>query len=228
MNSNDPLKQALELQHAGNIDEALSVCLSLAEQQPGDFRIHFLLGMLYQQLDKAESAIHHFTESSRLHPELPSAFYNLGVLFFSKGNMEQAVEAYTKAGHLNPDDPDIFYNLALSQKKLGLVKEARKNYEKVLSLNPADTDALYNLGVLCRETGKTEEAIRYFEAAGALYNAATARFNVALALAQAGRLADAREYAHAALRNFQTYGDRAADKIQKTQGLIAEIERAMG
>ena len=163
MNSNDPLKQALELQHAGNIDEALSVCLSLAEQQPGDFRIHFLLGMLYQQLDKAESAIHHFTEATRLHPELPSAFYNLGVLFFSKGNMEQAVEAYTKAGHLNPDDPDIFYNLALSQKKLGLVKEARKNYEKVLSLNPADTDALYNLGVLCRETGKTEEAIRYFE-----------------------------------------------------------------
>ncbi len=46
-------------------------------------------------------------------------------------------------------------------------------------------------------------------------------------LAQVGRLADAREYAHAALRNFQSYGGRAADMERKTEGLIAEIERAM-
>ena len=52
--------------------------------------------------------------------------------------------------------------------------------------------------------------------------------NVALALVRAGRLADAREYAHAALRNYQTYGDRAAADIQETQELIAEIEGEMG
>lgn len=61
---------------------------------------------------------------------------------------------------------------------------------------------------------------------GNLYGAAQPRFNVALALrATRGRLADAREYAYAALRNYQTYGDRAAAEIQETQGLIAEIEQ---
>jgi tetratricopeptide (TPR) repeat protein len=84
-----------------------------------------------------------------------------------------------------------------------------------------------NVGDLDRALSHTREAIRYFEAAGDLYNAAGTRFNVALALAQAGRLADAREYAYAALRNFQTYGDRAAAEIQETQGLIADIEREM-
>jgi hypothetical protein len=34
-------------------------------------------------------------------------------------------------------------------------------------------------------------------------------------------------YAHAALRNYATYGDRAADKMQKTKGLIERIERDM-
>jgi len=110
-----------------------------------------------------------------------------------------------------------------------------------LSLEWAPPDAMdklaishQHLGAIYSETGHFDralphyrEAIRCFEAAGNLYNAAAVRWNVALALLQAGCLADAREYAYAALRNYQTYGDRAADKIEKTQGLIAEIEGAM-
>jgi hypothetical protein len=41
------------------------------------------------------------------------------------------------------------------------------------------------------------------------------------------RFLDAREHVFAALRNFETYGDRAAEDIQNTQGLIAEIEQEM-
>jgi len=68
------------------------------------------------------------------------------------------------------------------------------------------------------------EAIRYREAAGDLYGTASTQFNVALALAQAGRLADALEYAEAARRNFETFGDRAQADLQKTWQLIAQIQ----
>jgi tetratricopeptide (TPR) repeat protein len=78
---------------------------------------------------------------------------------------------------------------------------------------------------LNRALGHYQQAIRHAEAGANFYEAARYRFNVALALARAGRLADAREYAHAALRNYQTYGDRAAEEIERTQGLIADIER---
>ena len=70
------------------------------------------------------------------------------------------------------------------------------------------------------------EAIRYLEAAGNLYVAAQTRYNVAYDLANVGRLPDALDYAQAALRNYSTFGDRAADRIQKTQQLIAQIEQA--
>jgi hypothetical protein len=43
-------------------------------------------------------------------------------------------------------------------------------------------------------------------------------------LAQHGRLAEALLYARAALSNYESFGDRAADKISRAQGLIAMIE----
>ena len=80
-------------------------------------------------------------------------------------------------------------------------------------------------GDLDRAVHHYRESIRYEEIQGNLYGAAQTRFNVALALANAGRLEDALLYAQAALRNFATFGDRAAEMIQRTQGLIGQIER---
>jgi tetratricopeptide (TPR) repeat protein len=80
-------------------------------------------------------------------------------------------------------------------------------------------------GDLDRAVSHYRESIRYKELTGDVYGAATARFNVAVDLAKAGRLDDALLYAQAALRNFATYSDAAAEMIQKTQGLIAEIQR---
>jgi hypothetical protein len=56
-----------------------------------------------------------------------------------------------------------------------------------------------------------------------LFNASATRFNVAVVFFNAGHQADALEYAKAALQGFESYGERAAEMIEKTRGLIAEI-----
>lgn len=87
---------------------------------------------------------------------------------------------------------------------------------------------IYNdAGDLDRALTHYREAVRYFEAAGDVYHAATVRFNVAIGLANAGRVPDALAYAQAALQGFSTFGDRAAADIQDTQGLIALIQQQM-
>ena len=99
----------------------------------------------------------------------------------------------------------------------------------------ADLAVVHNqLGVIYGETGDLgralphyQDAIRYREKQGNVYRAAGTRRNVALDLANAGRLADARAYALAALRNFETYGDRAADMIQNNRDLLADIDRRL-
>jgi tetratricopeptide (TPR) repeat protein len=122
---------------------------------------------------------------------------------------------------------------------LEYANEAVRAFQQALKWAPPDAaDKLglshQHLGNIYNEIGHLDhalphyrEAIRCFEAGGNLYEAARTRQNIALGLIQAGRLADAREYATAALRNYQTYGDRAAAEIQETQGLIAEIEQAI-
>jgi tetratricopeptide (TPR) repeat protein len=89
------------------------------------------------------------------------------------------------------------------------------------------------LGIIHRNGGDIDRAlhhyqqtIRYCERAGDIFGAGRTRFNVANALLDAGRLSDARAYAEAALVNFRTFGDRAADMIQRTDGIIGAIDQA--
>jgi tetratricopeptide (TPR) repeat protein len=116
------------------------------------------------------------------------------------------------------------------------LNEAASHYHQALGLLPANAVpnlavAHHQLGIIYAAAGDLNralphwrKAIEYKEAAGDLYGAAQSRFNVALFLVRAGRLVDAREYASAALRNYQTFGDRAVEKIEKTQQLLAMIE----
>ena len=115
------------------------------------------------------------------------------------------------------------------------LQEAMARYHKALLLLPvesvADLGVVHNqLGMVYRMAGDLDNAlthyrksIHYQEALGDLYGAAVPRFNVALALAGASRFDDASAFAHAALRGFESYGERAGENIQKTRKLIEEI-----
>jgi tetratricopeptide (TPR) repeat protein len=86
------------------------------------------------------------------------------------------------------------------------------------------------LGAIYDDAGAIEQAVshynqcvRYREMQGNYYGAGGTRYNIAVALMQSGRIADALDYARAALRNFETYGDRAAADIEKAKRLIAKL-----
>jgi tetratricopeptide (TPR) repeat protein len=90
------------------------------------------------------------------------------------------------------------------------------------------------LGIIYRNAGDIDRAlyhyqqdIRYCERAGDIFGAGETRANVAMALLAAGRLSDARAYAEAALANFRTFGDRAADHIQDIERLVANIDQVV-
>lgn len=117
-------------------------------------------------------------------------------------------------------------------------RQAVKRYHETLALLPADAiddlAVIHNaLGTLYSDAGNFDravqhlrEAVQHLEKAGNLYTAAITRFNVAVAFSDAGRRADALEYAEAALRGFEPYGARAAEMIEKTLRLIAKIRGA--
>ncbi|MEO7839436.1 MAG: CHAT domain-containing protein [Anaerolineales bacterium] len=112
-------------------------------------------------------------------------------------------------------------------------------YQQALALLPLDAVndlavTHHQLGLIYKKAGDLERAldhynksVQYKEAAGNIYSAGTTRFNIALMFYQNGRLADALLYARAALRNFESYGGRAKDMEDETNGLIELIKGKM-
>ena len=120
-----------------------------------------------------------------------------------------------------------------------LLNTALATYHKALELTPPDAVndlamTYRNLGNIYVETGDIENSLKnsnlsihYSETEGNLYQAGETRFNVAITLANNGRLSDALLYARAALRNFESYGGRAKDMEDDAKGLIAWIEERL-
>ena len=122
---------------------------------------------------------------------------------------------------------------------MGHLNAAVQSFRQALALLPREAVAdlavaHHALGGAYGDAGDLDRAlfhyrqdIGYREQSGDVYGAGRTRFNVALDLAGAGRLTDAWEYAQAARRNFETFGDRALEDVQKTDELIALIEKAL-
>ncbi|MFH1372836.1 MAG: CHAT domain-containing protein [bacterium] len=117
------------------------------------------------------------------------------------------------------------------------LNEALGRYYESLELLPENAvdnlAVIHNqLGIVYVHAGDVQQALRHYdtsvkykEEAGNVFGAGQTRYNVALLLANANRLPDALAYAKAALRDFDPYGDRAKDMIEKTQRLIAQIKK---
>ena len=83
-------------------------------------------------------------------------------------------------------------------------------------------------GEFDRALTEWQAAIRYAELADDRFAAGEIRSNMAMALAQQGRFVDARAYAMAAVRDFETFGQRAIAEIEKANELLATIDQLIG
>ncbi|MEW5922910.1 MAG: tetratricopeptide repeat protein [Candidatus Zixiibacteriota bacterium] len=117
-------------------------------------------------------------------------------------------------------------------KALGLYHETLKMIPENAIIDLAT--AHHQLGYIYGKAGDIDNALMHYnqsiyyrEQAGDIYGAAQTRNNIAGLLADNGRYVNALDYAKAALQNYKTFGNRAMDKIKKTERLIADIEKAM-
>jgi tetratricopeptide (TPR) repeat protein len=118
---------------------------------------------------------------------------------------------------------------------LGYLAEAERCCTRALELFPAtaapDLATAHNLlGLICAAGGQIEAAIRHCqesirrrEAMRDPFSAGETRKNAAVALARVGRLAEAQDWAHSALRDFQAC-ENAEREVVNTLKLLEEIE----
>ncbi|HEV2854341.1 MAG TPA: CHAT domain-containing protein [Thermoanaerobaculia bacterium] len=122
--------------------------------------------------------------------------------------LEESFSHLYRAANLYQDSldwtpPDVAGDLAVLHNQLAMIYQGMGDVESSLS--------------------HSRQAILEHERTGNLFAASQSRSNTAVTLLIADRRADALEYAEAALRGFEGYGEKAAEEIERTRQLIAKI-----
>ena len=90
-----PLAQGLR--RLGEYREALALLERIAGLHPEDYQIHFVLGLVYDDLHDSAGAIAAYRRCVALRPTLPEAQVNLGVALQGAGELDAAMDCYRKA-----------------------------------------------------------------------------------------------------------------------------------
>lgn len=123
----------------------------------------------------------------RLDPDDTEALLRLGGLRYERGDAEEAAALFARAAQLNPRHDSAYNNLAAALIALGRIAAAREALEIAVGLNPRNAMAWMNLGNLARDAADNDRAIsHYMRAREADPSAALVRFNLAIALRDAG------------------------------------------
>lgn len=141
--------------------------------------------------EAAEVLERFFRQHPKLSPEVPAW---LGILRDELGQWPQGEAAHRAALALAPKRDDLHNNLGYNLLRQGRREEARQALERALALNPGSKTARNNLGLALAPA--PAPALEQFEKAA---DAATAHNNLACALIEQGRYAEARKELEIAL-----------------------------
>ncbi|MFC1673568.1 tetratricopeptide repeat protein [Pseudomonadota bacterium] len=161
MTDNDTLDRVRAHIDAGELQEALDLCLPLAND--GDVEALYLLAVVSHHGGLHEQAMNLYRESAKLLGGRADVLYNFGVFLREQDEIEGAIEAWMQASKNNPLHWQASFNLGLALSETGRDREAVKAYEQCLKAAPGNVDASFNLGNACFRLGAWSEARAAFD-----------------------------------------------------------------
>lgn len=129
-----PVDEALELISQGEIDKALVLLADLAEKNPKDSRISFLLGQISADRHHLSEAFHWLSQTLALDPLHRHAYYFLGLLWIEEGKIDEALQSFQKTVYIDPNFALGHFYIGRIYKEQGQIKKARQSLALVKSL----------------------------------------------------------------------------------------------
>jgi choline-sulfatase len=139
----------------------------------------------------SERAVTYLEQALEIEPTNMAAIYNLGVILDHMGHTEKAETTYRKALQLDPSHALSHNNLGSLLDRTGRKEEAEREFRLALQAKPDHVEAKYNLATLMLSE-RPERAVPLLrEVVAARPNLVPARHNLAMALAEMGRVDEA-------------------------------------
>lgn len=156
------LKQAVDLQKAGEFVKTEMVLNAILTHYPKNSDALNLLGTLYHQTGKNQIAIPLIEKAIKINGKRSYYYTNLGNAYREMGENKKAELAYKRALKVKPDNTGARSNLGNIYVILGDADRGIKEQKKVIKAQPNYHIAHFNLGNAYLEKGMKEEAIKSF------------------------------------------------------------------
>lgn len=122
------------LDDMGKTDEALEVYKAAIQNVPGDYLLHFNLGLTYLRRNQPDDARKSLKNAITLNPNHPSSHFNLGKLYAQGGYRIPALFAFWRLLILEPASPRSGVALQQVQSILGSMVKTGKSNEITIML----------------------------------------------------------------------------------------------
>jgi len=130
---------ALTIRRNGDWRDNLTLYTKTLEKAPNSARVHYNLGVIYDERGENEKALREFMETLRLDPSNMYVRLDLAAMFAQMGALKETVRLYKEAISLSPNDPEIveaYVNLGRIYYDSGNRDEAIRLWQKALQLKP--------------------------------------------------------------------------------------------
>jgi tetratricopeptide (TPR) repeat protein len=145
---NASLKQAKELEGAGNYDQAITLLQQASQVDPNQDLIWGYLGDAQRGAKKYTDAVESYQKALALKPNSGSYHSGLADAYAKTGQTDKAVQEYSTAVQDDPPNAGAYYyNEGAVFTNTGKVDEAVAAFDKAIELDPKRADAYYWKGV---------------------------------------------------------------------------------
>jgi tetratricopeptide (TPR) repeat protein len=124
-----------------------------------------LEGLIYNQLEKPDSALLSFRSALECDATRGLYAFNIGYVQYSQQNYADAIANFRKAIEFGYEDSNVFSYLGNSYNGEELYDEALKAHKDYISRNSDDYVGYYNLGLVYQNKGEYQNAVEAFEKA---------------------------------------------------------------
>lgn len=231
MNTESVLRQALDLEQLGRLDDAEALYRQVLAKQPGNADALHLLGILSHRRGRPAAAVELLQKAARRAPRDSRILNNLGQILKAAGNPDEAEKTFRRAIAFKPDFADAHNNLGTMLAARGRKEEAEACFQKALRLNPDHGPALYNFATVMLAANRFAEAIPLFRRiVAARPDLADAHNNLGYSLQETGVDREAEAHLRAALEIDPNHADALVNlaKIRVERNDLKAAEELLG
>jgi choline-sulfatase len=187
---------------AGQPREAVATLREALARSGPDLDLDIRLGTYLAESGAAAEAIAVLQRVTTADPRHVEALNALGIAYAQAGRTSDALDAFQRALDVDARDVLALENLGAAHLQRGDPAAAHAAFQRALAVDPRSSRAHAGLGMVAAQAGQRDIAITHWREAVALdASNFDALFNLATALLDAGRTAEARPYVERFVRS---------------------------